>query len=229
MTLYVGEDKTPFYVHEDLLCEVSSVFKAAFGPNWHSKQGFERKMDLPEEEVNTFEDFVDWLYTREYGIPGHDLHNFQEQYNERTGDAMYLFVIADKYDVPELKHKICDQMIELARDRQKQPPALVVSYAYSRLPEKSAMRKLLADWYASTLSDELCNQSVFREWLSKNPDIAVDLIAALTKRANYSGNFYKLKAQFWGPNEDYYDQPGIETSLTLTEAGICYDLDEAQQ
>ena len=60
--ILVGENSTPFSIHRDQLCEASSFFKAAFQGDF--LEGSEMRMSFPEEEENTFELFVKWLYNQ---------------------------------------------------------------------------------------------------------------------------------------------------------------------
>lgn len=194
ITLFVGESKTVFYVHEDLLCRYSSLFKAAFSSKF--REGSEKTMALPEDEVEIFEMLVDWIYTQQHSIPQSD--NYTTEVNAR-GRALRLLVVSDKYGIPVLKNSICEALIESARAR-KAPPVADVSTAYLQLPEKSGLRKLLIDWFVDFCQLGWYEKPAYRKWLVKNPDFAADLTAGLAKRGV---NAREWSSPLWGPKSAY--------------------------
>jgi len=184
VTLYVGEDRTAFQVHEDLLCEHSAVFKAPFGSNF--REASDRTMSLPEDDAGSFEYLVHWLYTQRYTIPAPEepAPTNSTKHYKFGSQALHLFVLADKYDVSGLKQYICVQLLEKAGDGYRPPHLSTIFYAYKNLPEKSSMREILADWYAPDIDPSWFVQDDVRIWLLKCPEFAVDLAAALAKRAS---------------------------------------------
>lgn len=139
-------------------------------------------MTLPEDEVGPFEDFVHWLYTKEFEIAKPTI---DKERDAAKTQALELFFLAEKYNV--FVHRA--------------PDPDVVCSAYAHLPEKSGMRRLLIDWYASTFPPGWYVTPTGRPWLVANPDIAADLIAALANRVKNPGDFGPLK----GPKERYHD------------------------
>lgn len=51
VTLYVGDSMTKFHVHSRPLCDVSGVFKAAFSEDATFKEGSERSIRMPDEDL----------------------------------------------------------------------------------------------------------------------------------------------------------------------------------
>lgn len=64
VTLYVGNDREVFYIHRNLLCNASPVFKAAFAGKF--RESSELSMELPDEDVDSLNRLVQWLYTKRY-------------------------------------------------------------------------------------------------------------------------------------------------------------------
>lgn len=61
----VGDDVTnTWHLHEALLCEASSFFKAAVQGVFQEAR--ERKVQLPEEKNYLFALFVQWLYSGDF-------------------------------------------------------------------------------------------------------------------------------------------------------------------
>lgn len=155
-------------------------------------------MTLPEDEVGTFEDFVHWLYTKEFEIAKPTIDKERDAANTQ---ALEFFFLPEKYNVSRLKTRICNQMVSQSRLGHRAPDPDVVCSAYAHLPEKSGMRRLLIDWYASTCSPRWYVTPTGRPWLVANPEIAADLITALANRVTNPGDFGPLK----GPRERYHD------------------------
>ena len=182
VTLYVGKAKNVFNVHADILCQYSAVFRAAFGP--HFREGSERAMTLPDEEVWIFEYFVDWIYTQHYKIKICEEDNKQAQ---ELDISLRLYVIAEKYDVPTLKKIICKDLLAIAELAKSTPSMHSVIYAYAHTPRNSRIRRLLATWY-STIPLGWFQKEEIRTWLFENSQFAVDLTSALAKRLSITGS-----------------------------------------
>ncbi len=56
VTLYVGLERIPHHIHENLLFEASPVFEAAFSGKF--RESSDRSMDLPDDDVDAAERMV---------------------------------------------------------------------------------------------------------------------------------------------------------------------------
>ncbi|KAM0799093.1 hypothetical protein BDR22DRAFT_822703 [Usnea florida] len=169
VTILVGEDSTPFLIHRDQLCEASSFFKAAFEGDF--LEGSEMRMSLPEEEGNTFDLFTQWLYNRSYEIS-------PEQDNDKGQNFMEpvkLYVLADKYDVTELKSHVITKLFAL-RNEKWVPGLATMAYAYEYTPQNSRLRKFLADWWACRIDLSWFRLEATQGWLKRHPEVAVAVI-----------------------------------------------------
>ena len=171
VTILVGEDSTPFFIHRDQLCEASSFFKAAFQGDF--LEGSEMRMSLPEEEEHTFDLFIQWLYNQGYEIsPKKD-----EAEGERFMEPVRLYIFADKYDVTDLKIHVITKLFALGS--QKWTPSLAtVAYAYEHTPHNSRLRKLLADWWACRVDLPWFRLEETQEWLKEHPEVASAVISS---------------------------------------------------
>lgn len=62
VTLVVGAKSVVFTVHRDLIREASSFFEAAFKSVASFKGSTEHSISLPEDDTETIDIFVTWLY-----------------------------------------------------------------------------------------------------------------------------------------------------------------------
>lgn len=178
VTLLVGETKAAFIVHEEKLFEASSFFKAAFTSDF--KEGSERTMTLPEDDEAVFDLFVEWLYYGSYQLPSLPAGIFGKA-SELSMQPVQLFVLADKYDVPQLKNLILLKIF-LAFKESKCGTITkeTFAYAFQHTPQKSSIRKLFADWLANY--PVLIERETSQIWLREHPEISTDLNVSLAKR-----------------------------------------------
>ena len=187
VTLIVGENKKPFYVHLNALCDASLFFKAAFTGGF--KERFEKTMQLPEDEESIFELFVDWLYYRRYSMLP-EKEDDDDEDNSRFMQAFQLFVLAEKYGVCELKNLVIERLFTEGRDCKRAPNDASVAYAYRHTTQGSGLRKLLADWSAWEVNLAYYQNPGTQAFMRQHPDLATDVIVSfakhLKKRATYS-------------------------------------------
>ena len=117
VSLVVGDDKTCFTVHRDLLCEASSFFKAAFMGAGEFKETSEQSMSLPEDNADTFELLVKWLYRKSLSDPDRKLGWETEYFYLARLD-----ILADKYDITGMRNDIIDALFE-CEAKNVQPPS----------------------------------------------------------------------------------------------------------
>lgn len=180
VTLIVGENKKPFYVHLNTLCDASPFFKAAFTGGF--KESFEKTMQLPEDEESIFELFVDWLYYRRYTmLPEED--DDDEDDDNRFMQAFRLFVLAEKYGVSKLKSLVIETLFAAERESEniRGPGTASIAYAYEHTTQESVLRKLLADAHVWNLKLNWYKRPQVQAFLRKQPDFATDVILSLAK------------------------------------------------
>lgn len=186
MTIYVGDAKNEFHIHQNLLCGASTFFDAAFTSKF--KEGSEKKMTLPEDDPEVFEAFVQWLYHQHYEILASDLSHEPGRYLTQT---MQLFILADKYGVTHLKNAIIDALVRNAQSKGKPPSRSAIHQIYEFTPPSSGIRVLLADWYAWQAGRSWLQAPTLHTWLREHPDFAADMVAAMAKfESNSQRNDY---------------------------------------
>jgi len=176
VTVYVGDVKNEFHIHQNLLCGASTFFDAAFTSKF--KEGSEKKMTLPEDDPEVFEAFVQWLYHQYYEIPASDLRHEQARYLSQT---MQLFILADKHGVAKLKNGIIDALVRNAQSKRTPPSRFAIHQIYEFTPPGSGIRVLLADWYACQAPPSWLQEPTTNTWLRERPDFAADMVAAMAR------------------------------------------------
>ena len=173
VTLLVGKKKAKAVVAKDHLCEVSSFFKSAFTSQF--KESSDQSIQLPEDTVATVEDFIQWLYTRQFSVDTSDKNV------PACVQALRLLVFADKYDVPILQKQLFEVLIG-AYPKVKVPGMGSMRHVYENSSKGSGIRVLMAEWYVS-----VCDQNwllKYQEWLLEIPELAVDMLIASEELRN---------------------------------------------
>ena len=191
VTLLVGEDEVPFYVHMDILCRASSFFEAAFMGSGDFVETSKHSMDLPEDDPEAFEYLIQWLYFKKFLM---DKEAERELYTRtvearREANSHYLklarlYVTADKYCVNELRNEVIDQFYRLQNGLGPRTiPNYVVDYVYANTNARSQLRRLLVAnwtwhrriaWYLEPGTEEILSR--------RSPDFATDIIISMAAR-----------------------------------------------
>ena len=163
VTVLVGAKRAKFTINEELLTSHSDFFRAALTGRF--KEAESKSITLKDDDIRIFKFFVHWL--RHQRFP--DKHDAEPLYKKWTssvdGETMTdnlirLYVLADKYQVLELKIKIMTMLFNHVFDGDCDvfPDDLIVQFAYKNLPPNSPLCQFLVDVYCywstcSTWSD----------------------------------------------------------------------------
>ncbi len=178
VTLNVGPDRHTFHVHQELLFKSSLVFKAAF--SGACQESIEHRMDLPEEDPETVERLVQWLYFKSLGLTKAVC---SETSAERYWQLARLNTLADKFDVGLLKNSIIDELFVLYSTPDASPPQPpVIAYIYENTTETASLRKLIVGWYAWHIDYNWYTASDTPAVLENIPRFAADLAIATKRR-----------------------------------------------
>ena len=181
VTIFVGKTKQPFHVHLDLLCDASSFFKAAFAEISAEASGVE--MLIPDGFESTFKLFVDWLYGDRQTIyqtisPAKE----DDDNHERLFPALFLFGLADKYNVYGLKTIVIEVLWEVLGAYKDQGLLYsTVAYAYNHTAQGSDIRRRLAMFVAGGVYHGKCEGTDFQVLLKQQPDLAFDIVVSFAK------------------------------------------------
>ena len=207
LTLRVGPGKISYNVHQDLLFNTSNVFKTAFSGKF--LESSDRSMDLPDDDVESFEQMAHWLYTKDLGLP--------KPVTEETTKQCYwqlagLNTLADKYEMTSLSNIIVDELFELyGHSINTIPPHMdVITYVYENTTEKSSFRKVMVAWYVWRIDYRWYKQASTRDFILELPEFAADLAIALTLRAGFTTE----KNPLTGSSSDHHEKPIENTKST---------------
>ncbi|KAL9630005.1 MAG: hypothetical protein Q9164_006625 [Protoblastenia rupestris] len=157
-TLFVGPDKQELSMHESVLAR-SPVLKGMCTPRF--QEGCDRVMVFPEEIKSVFGALLDYLYTNDF-----TLVDSEGSADDRAEEVAAIYVIAEKYQVPDLKIPIACKFCEEAF------PGLLMGVArriYDNVPEsdhifrtsfRMALRHFLEHKSMSPIAEEQIDQAV---------------------------------------------------------------------
>lgn len=176
----------PVYVHLDILCDESSVFRAAFLGEF--KEATIQSMDLPEDDVESVERMIQWLYFNDYELVKWR-HEDGELKAAKSQQQCYwqlakLNTLADKYHIIGLSDSIIDQLYILhskwlpPNKEYWHPTIDMAAYVYNNTTENSSFRKLLIAWYAWDIDKAWVQDAKIQRQLLDVPGLAVDIIIA---------------------------------------------------
>ncbi|KAL5085713.1 hypothetical protein Trisim1_010059 [Trichoderma cf. simile WF8] len=99
-----------------------------------------------------------------------------------------LYVLADKYDIKELRdlcaHKIWVTLKEFTLYQERMGDIIgLVRYSFQNTLEKDKLRTLLKDFCACTVED-LCKGEGFQDLICETPEFACELIKEMSTRLN---------------------------------------------
>lgn len=106
VTINVGLDKKKFAVHKDVLNSITNGFRILQTPeSWEINPGTVDRVDLPEEQEETFGAFLRWLYAAYIGTTCVSL-------SSSTVSLFQLYAFAYKYTINVLEDAIVSTLWE---------------------------------------------------------------------------------------------------------------------
>ena len=193
VTLYVGNDREVFCIHRNLLCNASPVFKAAFTGKFRESSDF--SMDLPEEDVDSLNRLLQWLYTKCYEIDDCDL---KEHLQARHWQLARLYALADKYDIVTLRNDIVDKFFAMLSAPEagysQYPSPHLVEYVYTNSSKRCALRDLLAAVFCWKVPHSRLSRVGVKDYLEGVPALAADIVLAMAQKLLGNGDPFKGKA-----------------------------------
>lgn len=166
-------------------------------------------MQLPEDDEDTFELFVDWLYHLRYEmLPGSGPDDDDDDSEDGDGEtdddddesgkddqrylqAIRLFVLADKYRICKLKSLVIERLFAAAGEFNTKGPTYVpLAYAYKNTTQGSGLRKLLVDFYTWRTDLRWYRFKAVKAFLQRHSDVAIDLLLNLAKHLEGDRDFY---------------------------------------
>lgn len=141
--IYVGPLRKHFEVHEELLCQDVPVFNTMFKSGF--MEGLKKSADFPEDDSETFDTFIQWLYDDELDEIKIDK---ERPWSEPLLGRMKLFIFAEKHCIDVLADYAIDTILLASEDWGErdftQPTLEVVQLVYENTLPGSGLRLYLA-------------------------------------------------------------------------------------
>lgn len=132
-----------FEVHEELICQDVPVFDTMFKSGFI--EGLNKSADLPEDDPETFETFIQWLYDDELDEIEIDR---ERMWSEPLLGRMKLVLFAEKYCIDILADYAMDTILlateEWGERDFTQPTLEVIQLVYDNTLPSSGLRQYLA-------------------------------------------------------------------------------------
>jgi len=143
--VYVGPDRVHFRVHKKLLCRDAPVFDRMF--NGGFKEAVKNSADLPDDEPETFDSFLKWLYRGTFD----EIDKVTA--NSKSGpmwERIKLYCFAEKYCINVLADSAMDTIIEGFTGICIRADSICL--AYSNTSHGAALRSYMATGFAFELA-----------------------------------------------------------------------------
>lgn len=175
MKVYVGPKRKLWILNEELLCDRSDYFKAAFQGNF--KEASEKEVYLEEEDSEAFAMFVNWVYgclLRYEPGPGPSLANAPS-----ADPFLKLYCLAEFLGIEKLMNLAIDQYSAAMRFCGRRPSAENVTYLCMHSPKNSLARKFIAYSVAFSFSKPTLSGDIYEEVIESNAEFALEVIKAM--------------------------------------------------
>jgi hypothetical protein len=142
--IYVGPDRVHFRIHQKLLCQDAPVFDRMF--NGSFEEAAKKSADLPADEPETFDSFLQWLYRA-------TLDKIDKTTVNSKGGSMWnrikLYCFADKYCIDVLADSTMDTIIDGFTGVSIRADSICL--AYNNTSQGAALRSYMSTGFAYEL------------------------------------------------------------------------------
>ncbi|KAF2472810.1 uncharacterized protein BDR25DRAFT_312707 [Lindgomyces ingoldianus] len=174
--IYVGKSRRHWALHLNLLCHHSEYLESELQSDGEKKQD---KLELMDYDPAGFELLVKWMYQGKLDDVS-DMVDPNQKY-EYAVRCHKLYLLCDRFDMPQLKNVAMDQYRKGLNEAQLVPDAEEIDDIYRKSPVGSPFRRLMTKIAARQIMDPESERDVetYRECFVDNSDFAVDLVNAV--------------------------------------------------
>ncbi|KAL9594782.1 MAG: hypothetical protein Q9219_006841 [cf. Caloplaca sp. 3 TL-2023] len=175
MDFYVGQEKSHWSLHRDLLCYHTPYFQERCSGKGKERNG---TVELEEEDPQAFQLFVKWLYQGKID----DVSDMPVEKKWEHADACQkLYILCDKVNMPQLKNIAIDQFRKGCHEAGLVPGPEEIKPIYDTTPPRSPMRKLVSQIAARQIMDpdSESDAAMYRMCFEANADFAIDVVNAI--------------------------------------------------
>ncbi len=176
VSLNVGTPETPFDVHLELLCDSSPYFNSLFNDRFARVPA--TNVCLPDDDPDTVTEFLNWVYCGTI---------FQTQLRTPLIELFRLWVLAEKFEVPELQNLVVTHCKKkLGYQKHGVLMTSTINYVYNNTIPGCPLRQMTVDIFVQRVTK--ANFSRYREevprafledlctfWLEKKDSIDPDV------------------------------------------------------
>jgi hypothetical protein len=175
--IYVGDARRRWTLHRSLLCHHSETLEAELEGT--GKGDRKDALELPEHDPAGFELLVKWLYQGKLDDVS-DLPDATQKY-EYAVHCHALYLLCDRFDMPQLKNVAMDQFRKGLNESELVPDADELDDIYRRSPVGSPFRRLMVKIAARQIMDPDSERDTetYRPCFAGNPDFAIELVNAI--------------------------------------------------
>ena len=170
VNIFVGAERTKFHLHRDLLCNRSDYFRACFVGDF--KEAQQKELSLPEDNAESFELFVTWLY---------GTHLKKISSNDELPAYFDLSILANKLCLEHLQNQTSDHILQFYRTNPRSVDYQYLRHVYqntSNTDEARVVPVTLAAWIVvASQTAELTGE--YRDLVREGGDLAVDFMDKL--------------------------------------------------
>ena len=147
----VGSDETEFTVPREVLTKSSDVLRKCCEGEW--KEAKSRIIKLPEEDVDVFSTYIQWLHTNDLVVVEEELQDMTDRDFDIRNDAAALqwdalvnmASFADRQADLTLANAVNDSILLVMMNTDLVPAPKFLSQIYTELPENSKLRCMVVD------------------------------------------------------------------------------------
>ena len=175
--IYVGDARRHWTLHRNLLCHHSEQLEAEL--EGIGKEDKKNALELPEHDPAGFELLVKWLYQGKLDDVS-DLVDANQKF-EYAVSCHKLYLLCDRFDMPQLKNVAMDQFRKGLNEAELVPDAEEIDEIYRKSPRGSPFRRLMVKIAARQIMDPDSDRDVesYRLCFENNADFAIELVTAI--------------------------------------------------
>lgn len=175
--IYVGEARRRWTLHRNLLCHHSEQLEAEL----EGTANGDRKdaLELPDHDPAGFELLVKWLYQGKLDDVS-DMPDATQKY-EYAVHCHALYLLCDRFDMPQLKNVAMDQFRKGLNQAELVPDPDEINDMYRKSPRGSPFRRLMVKIAARQIMDPDSERDTetYRQCFENNADFAIELVNAI--------------------------------------------------
>jgi hypothetical protein len=175
--IYVGEARRRWTLHRNLLCHHSEQLEEELEGT--GKGDRKELLELPEHDPAGFELLVKWLYQGKLDDVS-DMPDATQKY-EYAVNCHALYLLCDRFDLPQLKNVAMDQFRKGLNEAELVPDPDEIDDMYRKSPHGSPFRRLMVKIAARQIMDpdNERDTETYRQCFENNADFAIELVNAI--------------------------------------------------